>query len=42
MSKNITGMMSETIGATLGTGFGIAITGYGIFTLITDSLAVLF
>lgn len=42
MSKNITSIVSETIGAAIGTGFGIAIVGYAVFTLITDSLAVLF
>ncbi|MDA8637560.1 hypothetical protein N9L49_02960 [Rhodospirillales bacterium] len=42
MSKNVTSIISETIGAALGTGFGIAIAGYVIFTLITDSLAALF
>jgi hypothetical protein len=42
MSKNVESVISETIGAALGTGVGIAIAGYGIFLLVTNSLEALF
>lgn len=42
MFKNVNGIVSETIGAALGTGVGIGIAGYGVFVLITNSLETLF
>lgn len=42
MTKNVEGVISETIGTALGTGAGIAIAGYGVFLLVTNSLEALF
>lgn len=42
MTKNVGSILSETLGAALGTGFGVAVVGYGAFTLITNSLEALF
>lgn len=41
MTRNINSIISETIGAAIGTGFGVAIVGYGVFSLITNSLEAL-
>lgn len=42
MTKNVNGLISETIGAAVGTGVGIGIAGYGVFMLVTNSLEALF
>lgn len=42
MTKNVSEIISEAVGTALGTGVGIAIAGYGVFVLVTNSLEVLF
>lgn len=42
MTKNVGGLLSEALGAALGTGLGVAVVGYVAFTLITNSLEALF
>ncbi len=35
-------IMNETLGAALGTSVGICVIGYGVLSLVTNSLEVLF
>lgn len=42
MSRQAKEVVSETIGAAIGTGFGLSLIGYGVFMLVTNSLETLF
>lgn len=42
MNLRFSDIMSETLGAALGTTIGIAVVGYGLLTLITSSIEVIF
>ncbi len=42
MNIKFSTLMNETLGAAVGTSIGVFAIGYGIFTLVTNSLEVLF
>lgn len=42
MNIKFSTLMNETLGAAVGTSLGVCAISYGIFTLVTNSLEVLF
>ncbi len=42
MNIKFSAILNETLGAAVGTSLGICAVGYGVFTLVTNSLEVLF
>lgn len=42
MSRQVKEVVSETVGAAIGTSFGVLAIGYGVFLLVTNSLETLF